>query len=148
MTDDEVAGYVGPQFEGYVQERVAAGERPDAARKIADEQMRTLFPDGRPAPGHLLYRVLDDDGAPHGSLWMGPRRPDEAESFWVWNVEIDEAHRGRGLGRAAMLLAEAEARAHGASELGLNVFGANSVARQLYQSIGYETTAVNMRKRL
>ncbi len=61
---------------------------------------------------------------------------------------IDPAHRGRGLGRAAMVLAEEAARSQGASELGLNVFGPNTVARRLYESLGYETTAVNMRKPL
>ena len=47
-----------------------------------------------------------------------------------------------------MLLAEDEARGHGATELGLNVFGSNRVARHLYDSLGYETTAVQMRKPL
>jgi GNAT superfamily N-acetyltransferase len=67
-----------------------------------------------------------------GSLWIGPHGPDRADAFWVWDVEIDAPHRGRGLGRAAMLLAEEAARAHGATELGLNVFGPNTVARHLY----------------
>ena len=47
-----------------------------------------------------------------------------------------------------MLLAEHQARAHGATQLGLNVFGHNTVARQLYDSMGYELTAINMRKQL
>ena len=148
MTEEEVAGYLGHQLEGYVQERVASGEHPDDARTIADEQLRALFPNGKPAPDHLLYLVLDDDGAAIGTLWLGPRRPEQPRSFWVWDVEIDEGHRGRGLGRATMLLAESEARAHGASEVGLHVFSHNSVARHLYESIGYEATAVDMRKTL
>ena len=47
-----------------------------------------------------------------------------------------------------MTLAEEAARNHGATELGLNVFGHNAVARSLYESMGYQTTAVNMRKSL
>ena len=83
----------------------------------------SMLPDGVPAPGHHHYRVVDDDGVTVGSLWIGPHAPEQPEAYWVWNVEIDEAHRGRGFGRAAMVLAEHEARAHGATDIGLNVFG-------------------------
>jgi ribosomal protein S18 acetylase RimI-like enzyme len=47
-----------------------------------------------------------------------------------------------------MVLAEREARSHGATELGLNVFGSNTVARHLYETLGYGTVAVRMSKRL
>ncbi len=70
------------------------------------------------------------------------------KAFWVWEVVVDEQHRGRGLGRAAMLLAEEQARAAGAVELGLNVFGYNTVARALYESLAYETLSMQMRKQL
>jgi ribosomal protein S18 acetylase RimI-like enzyme len=66
--------------------------------------------------------------------------------MWVWSVALDEEHRGRGLGRAAMLLAEDEARRRGATEIGLNVFGFNDVALGLYRSLGYESVSVQMRK--
>ena len=39
-------------------------------------------------------------------------------------------------------------REHGAVTLGLNVFGFNSIARSLYRSLGYEESAVQMRKKL
>jgi GNAT superfamily N-acetyltransferase len=146
MSDTEVTDFARGLLEPYVAERIAAGDRPDDARRIAEEQTDSLFPDGRPAPGQLLYRVIDDAGAAVGTLWIGPRSPERADAFWVWGVEIDERHRGRGLGRAAMQLAEEEAVAHGATELGLNVFGPNAVARHLYVSMGYETTALQMRK--
>jgi ribosomal protein S18 acetylase RimI-like enzyme len=148
MTEDEVAAFVDAQRDPYIAERVVAGERPDEARRIADEQMARLFPGGTPAPGQLLYRVLAADGSAVGALWIGPHIAERPDAFWVWDIEIDEAERGRGLGRAAMGLAEEEARAHGASELGLNVFGSNTVARTLYESIGYRATAITMRKSL
>ncbi len=47
-----------------------------------------------------------------------------------------------------MELAEAEARLRGATELGLNVFGHNQVARQLYESMGYTATSIQMKKNL
>jgi hypothetical protein len=47
-----------------------------------------------------------------------------------------------------MQLADLLARANGATTIGLNVFGHNAVARNLYASLGYEEAAVVMRKNL
>lgn len=47
-----------------------------------------------------------------------------------------------------MRFSEDYARSQGAETLGLNVFGFNTTARGLYESLGYETTSVKMRKQL
>ena len=67
---------------------------------------------------------------------------------WVYNIEVDPAFRGRGYGRAAMILAEEEARSRGMTSLGLNVHGQNTVARSMYDSLGYGVTALQMKKPL
>ena len=69
-------------------------------------------------------------------------------TWFVFDVEIDEAHRGRGLGREAMRLAEEWTRARGGTRVGLNVFGPNTVARTLYDSLGYRVMAIAMYKDL
>jgi GNAT superfamily N-acetyltransferase len=148
LTEAEVTAYVEGAVGRYAAERMESGEPEDVAQATATSQTAELFPDGRPSPGHLLYRVLDEEGAEVGMLWLGPHDQSRPASWWVWYVEVDEPYRGRGIGRKTMELAEVEARAHGATELGLNVFGGNVVARALYQSLGYATTAVNMRKLL
>ena len=67
---------------------------------------------------------------------------------WLYEIELDEAARGRGLGREAMIEFEARARDLGAEKLALNVFGGNEVARSLYRSLGYVEESVQMGKRL
>ena len=149
LTDEETSEFIAWQLEHYVEERVRSGERPDSARWIASEQSRVLFPEGVPADGHLLFRVLDDEGTAVGMLWIGPQQPArQPDVFWVFYVQVEEGHRGEGYGRLAMELAETEARSRGASELGLNVFGHNQVARHLYESMGYTATSINMKKTL
>ncbi|MGH9016493.1 MAG: GNAT family N-acetyltransferase [Acidimicrobiales bacterium] len=148
MSDEEAARFADGSMAAYVDDRINSAESSEVARQKAETTMAELFPGGRPAPGHHLYRVLDDDGRAAGWLWIGPHVPEQPDAYWVWLVEIDEAFRGRGLGRTAMLLAETEARALGATAIGLHVFGANTAARQLYASLGYETTSVTMRKEL
>lgn len=83
-----------------------------------------------------------------GYLWIGCDSSGDPTSWWVWDIVIEAGHRGHGLGRQAMVLAEKYARSHGAQTLGLNVFGFNRAARGLYESLGYETTSVKMRKTL
>jgi ribosomal protein S18 acetylase RimI-like enzyme len=89
---------------------------------------------------------LQADGERVGYLWVGERDLDLGRVLWIWGVEIDERFRGRGYGRAAMELAEEEARGRGLSTIALNVFGGNDVARGLYRSLGYDEVAVSMRK--
>ena len=148
LTDEELSEFIEGDVERYVEERIKAGESPDVARRIARKQSEDLFPGGAPGEGQLLFRVLDSEGAPVGTLWIGPQSAGESGSFWVWDVSIDENHRGNGYGRETMQLAEIEARNRGATELGLNVFGHNEIARHLYESMGYTATAIRMKKNL
>jgi GNAT superfamily N-acetyltransferase len=147
MTEPEIAEFATRQFEGYVADRIASGEYPERARRPAAWEWNTYFPGRRAAAGHRLYRLVAGD-EPVGVLWLGPSAHGQAGAEWVYYVEIAEHRRGQGLGRVAMRLAEQDARAHGATELGLNVFGDNAVARQLYESVGYRITALNMTKKL
>jgi ribosomal protein S18 acetylase RimI-like enzyme len=128
----------------YIGERVAAGDTPDEATANADASIRSTFPDRLPAPGQLAG-FLVWDGRRIGELWVGQSGPDP-QRWWVWDIRVDEVFRGRGLGRESMLLAEELARANGAVSIGLNVFAHNTVARNLYTSLGYRETSVQMRK--
>ncbi|MER7672762.1 GNAT family N-acetyltransferase [Kitasatospora sp. NPDC096128] len=132
----------------YVEDLVAAGQTSQDARRHADESMARSFPSGAPGPGHAVFDVVDDAGEAVGYLWIGPDRSGDAGAWWVWDIVIDADRRGRGFGRRAMVLGEEYARAQGAHALGLNVFGFNTGARGLYESLGYETTSVRMLKRL
>jgi GNAT superfamily N-acetyltransferase len=92
--------------------------------------------------------AIDDDGRFAGYLWLCDRDGELGHSLFVYAVEIDEDFRGRGLGRAAMVFAEEEARRLGIAKVALNVFGGNAVARHLYLDLGYTETAVHMEKRV
>jgi len=130
----------------YVRERIEAGDSPEYAAERAAQSNAQYFPDGRPAEGQLIFEVVDDEVV--GTIWLGPFSLEHPAAWWVFDVEILAEKRGRGYGRLAMQLAEVAAREHGAEKLGLNVFGHNTVAQNLYRSLGYETTAINMAKPL
>ena len=115
----------------------------------AERDFKRFLPDGLDSEGHYLWAIEASGGEVVGHLWLGDREaPDEGHRGFVFEIEIDEACRGRGYGRAAMLLLEDEVRALGLDRIELNVFGGNEVARGLYRSLGYEERAVMMGKKL
>jgi ribosomal protein S18 acetylase RimI-like enzyme len=148
LRDDELPAFRESSERGYVESIQNAGGMP---RVLAVEKARrdfeALWPDGRPLPDQLIYAV-EEDGERVGYLWLAERENQGRKVIWIYDVEIDEAYRGRGLGRQAMLLVEEEARALGLARVELNVFGGNGVARSLYRSLGYQESAVWMGKDL
>lgn len=132
----------------YAKDLVALGQTSEDAYRHADESMARSFPSGTPTPEHVVFDVVFDAGVSVGYLWIGPDASEDAGAWWIWDIVIDADKRGRGLGRTAMVLGEEYARAQGAHTLGLSVFGFNTGARGLYESLGYGTTSVKMLKKL
>ena len=131
----------------YLDDLVRAGEPAEQAGASVEQTFARYFPEGTPGHNHLVYDVVAD-GKPVGYLWIGPHATEQISAWWVWDIAIDADQRGKGFGREAMLLAEDRVREHGGSTLGLKVFGFNAAGRGLYESLGYETTAVRMLKKL
>ncbi len=144
MSPGDLAAYIARSTEEYVRELVRAGMREEQARANADAGIASAFPGGVPANDNEAFDVLDGEQRV-GLLWLGPQSPG---TWYVMDIEIRAELRSQGYGRATMLLAEDVARAHGATHLGLNVFGHNPGARALYESLGYEIQAIRMRKAL
>jgi ribosomal protein S18 acetylase RimI-like enzyme len=144
---DELVTWVPAMIASYVEQRIGAGESRENAWANAEAQREQLFPGGTVAEGqHVMNLVLD--GKVVGVLWMGRPLGNSEDTWFVFYVEIDEAHRGQGLGRQAMEAAEAWALAKGGSRIALNVFGPNAIARGLYDSLGYQVMATSMFKEL
>ena len=147
MSDDEFTAWRERSLHDYAAERAAAhGRAYEDVLPEVERQTAGILREGQATKGHHFFRVLEDD-RPVGWLWLGPH-PEKQGAAWVYDIEIDEPMRGRGIGRRAMLAAEKVAAADGASELGLNVFGANERAIAMYQALGYATVAMQMNKRL
>jgi ribosomal protein S18 acetylase RimI-like enzyme len=147
MRADEYGAWLVKSDAGYRHDMEQAGIDPELAATKSKADHEGLLPEGVDTKGHWLY-TIEDDGVPVGSLWLADRDGNEGRSIFVYNISLDPEHRGRGLGRAAMQLAEEKARELGHDAISLNVFGGNDVARRLYLSLGYEETAIAMKKRL
>lgn len=148
MTPAEYAEWQERSLAEYAVEVAEARGIPVAdARRIADESHAKYLPEGRSTAGVHIVIGEDAAGARVGILWVGPN-PNGVGPAWVYDIEVAEGRRGEGWGRALMLEAERLAREDGHAEIGLNVFGSNAVARRLYESLGYQTSSIQMRKPL
>ncbi len=146
MTTEEYDAWVPAAIADYAAQHVAAGSRPaETSLELARTEFAELLPEGLQTDQHHLL-VAESDGERVGLLWL--RIPSLGDAAFVFDVEVQTQQRGKGFGRAIMLAAESYARDRGATALRLHVFGSNTVARSLYESLGYETTNVNMSKSL
>ena len=146
MRDEEFEAWLPLMRSRYAEDMVSqAGMSPDRATVRAEAEIEGLFPGGQPSPAQLVY-VIEAEGEPVGDLWLAERDDSPEQSLYIFDITVDEAYRGRGYGKAAMLLAEEEARRRGLPSVALNVFGGNTIARRLYQSLGYEERAIAMSK--
>ncbi|MDN3295312.1 GNAT family N-acetyltransferase [Streptomyces ficellus] len=126
-------------------ERGVAAER---ARAKAEVSRRENLPAGLATEG-TAFHVAVREGVPVAHLWTGRRElaPGEEAAF-VYDIEVADDHRGKGYGRALMLLAERIALEGGERRIGLHVFAGNTPALRLYESLGYRTTHVHSYKPL
>ena len=148
MTDRE---YVADRVHGeevYAAEAARAGHLPlpDARRKAADSYAR-LLPQGLRTPGHRLWTAYDGD-RPVGVLWLHLEEMSDGLHAFGYDMEVRAELRRQGYGRALLAAAEQVCRDLGVVSVGLNVFGSNVGARRLYEQVGFEVTAIQMRKRL
>ncbi|MQY11940.1 Acetyltransferase YpeA [Streptomyces sp. RB5] len=146
ITGAGYAAWLAESVASSVAQRTAAGTPLDAARRAVDRSVRVQLPQGAATPGTAL-RTLDHAGVPVGSLWVALRRPHEPGG-WVFDVVVHPPYRGRGHGRALLLLAERECLAAGLDRLGLHVVAGNTPALRLYESLGYTPTEFRLAKPL
>lgn len=130
----------------YAENKVRAGNWvPEGAAERAEKELATLLPLGVDTPGHAVF-VARDGGVVCGYIWL---LYDEKRKYaYVYDLFVDAAKRGKGYGDAILTAGETWAAGRGATNIGLHVFGFNTVAQGLYRKRGYEITNINMAKKL
>ncbi|WP_433586048.1 N-acetyltransferase family protein [Microbacterium hydrocarbonoxydans] len=137
MTAERFRRFAEHSEASYAEDLVAAGRyTADEAVIESRRQMRLELPEGIDTPGQELF-TASVDGAEVGVLWLGLRRRDGRPHAFILDIEVAQDQRRRGYGRELMHAAEREARRMGAESIGLHVFGFNTGAIDLYESLGY-----------
>jgi GNAT superfamily N-acetyltransferase len=136
MSDAEFADWRAAAVRGYAANITDSGTLPAAQARIrADTQFDQLLPAGLRTDDHSFLSLIAGSEVV-ATNWIGHHYPSPNVS-WVYGVVTHDGHRGKGYGRAAMIIGERATLAAGDTHLGLNVFGHNTVAISMYESMGY-----------
>ena len=148
MTQPEFDLYLTHLIPDYAADNVRAGywDESEALEK-SHRQIESLLPQGLQTKDHYVYTLVEGDRAV-GMIWLKAQLDRAVKSGFIFDVLVDEKFRGRGYGKQLMSLIEEKARELGLKSIGLHVFAYNKVAKNLYESIGYEVSSLNMLKKL
>jgi GNAT superfamily N-acetyltransferase len=121
--------------------------------ELARERVRLgtarFLPDGLDTADHHLLTAENESREAVGNAWVGPdpsRAANNADSAWLYDINVFAPFRRRGYGSAILAAAEALIAREGKTALGLNVVGDNEAAIALYRRSGYDVTSMSMRK--
>ncbi len=114
-----------------------------AALEVAEEQRAFVAPVTRYlsmcayGDGPWQPREVAVDGRTVGFVMHAV---DDDQSYWIGGLLVDTAEQGKGYGRAAVRRLIDDARAGGHPSVALSYLPANTAARTLYRSLGFEET--------
>ncbi|HEX6799905.1 MAG TPA: GNAT family N-acetyltransferase [Ktedonobacterales bacterium] len=147
MTEDEFAALKAELYTSYPEERaratgggVATEEEIEAGRRQVDE----LMAEGLQSTAHHYWKIVAPEVGAVGVLWV--MVDDAKHRAFIYFISTDAAYRGRGYGQQALEALEAAMRPLGVTQIALNVWGDNHVARRLYERVGYQPQAIYMTK--
>ncbi|WP_447912046.1 GNAT family N-acetyltransferase [Microbacterium phyllosphaerae] len=137
MTAERFTSFATASEAAFAEDLAASGRysAEDAAVE-SHRQMELELPDGVASEGQELF-TAEVDGVEVGVLWIGVRSRGGRPHGFILDIEIADDQRRKGYGRDVMHAAEREAARLGADSIGLHVFGFNTGAIRLYESLGY-----------
>ncbi len=149
MRAEAYAAYLESSVAGYAEDNIAAGRWPrQGAVGRSRASYLELLPHGLATPDNYLYEIMADEGGPVvGVIWFAVEMRHGVRTAFVYDLEIESAHRRQGHARRAFLALEALVAGLGLDSIGLHVFGQNHAAQALYSQLGYVVTGINMVKR-
>ncbi len=147
MKKDEFPRYWKYSVESWITDMQKAGLlKEEITYEEAEEQVKKFLPEGTETPGHHIMHIIHAEERV-GDIWFEIRERGVKEAY-LWDIVINKEHRGKGYGRKSMTELEGFVKNAGAKRISLNVFGFNSIARNLYITSGYHDAAITMMKYL
>jgi ribosomal protein S18 acetylase RimI-like enzyme len=150
MRPESFEAFLETSSAAYAHDNVVSGRwRAEEALDLARAENQSLLPNGVETAGHFLFELVPAARAKTvGYLWLSTMHLGAKKVAHVFQLYVIEDHRRRGYGRAALQEAETFARESGHAALTLNVFGSNTAARALYDSMGFEIVTLGLAKAL
>ncbi|WP_419904724.1 GNAT family N-acetyltransferase [Kiloniella sp.] len=133
-------------IQAFADDKQQSGYSAEQALKLSQESFEGGLPQGLKTPDNYIFTIFNAAEHPVGAAWFAVKEHYGKKSAFIYDIEINLANRGKGLGRATMLALEAEVKKLGIDKIGLHVFAFNKTAHALYASLGYQTTDLTLEK--
>ncbi|GGE48811.1 putative N-acetyltransferase YycN [Pullulanibacillus camelliae] len=148
MNDSAFQAYIATALPEYANEHVKSGDwAKEEAMEKADMQFKQLLPEGIRTKGHYLFSLVHNDQK-IGMLWVKLTETAHDQSAFIYDIKVDEAYQGQGLGKATMTALDSFARSKGIKTIKLHVFAHNTRALSLYKKMNYQITDYYMMKKV
>ena len=145
MSSEAFDKYMDFTWNDYRSEVLKAGFTEEQANTATENAKKLILNDGVPNEDQRFFEVFA--GEKNVGLLHIAKQGDEG-GWYIYYILINEPERGNGFGKQAMLAAENYVKSQNGKWIALNVFGFNTNARKLYESLNYETRSINMRKEI
>ena len=137
--------YLEEDIQRYAQAHLEAGNwEPSQALEKPRTEHQQLLPDGLESKNQYLFSIIDASDQKLGILWVNI----ENGRAFIYDFRIDEAQRGKGYGKQALMALDEKLKSIEVQSVGLHVFGDNFIAQELYKKMGFQITGIHMKKRL
>lgn len=147
MTQTEFASWLIRSIPEYAAEKVASGLwNQDESEALSRAKHETLLPSGLSTEGHHFFCIEAPGGQPAGMLWFAVQTKFGLPIAYVYKIEVAGEHRRKGYARQALEALDREVEAMGLHGVALHVYGHNTGARALYESLGFEPTSIHLFK--
>jgi RimJ/RimL family protein N-acetyltransferase len=146
MEQKDFEPYLERDIREYAEEHIRNGNwKKEEALERSRKEHQQLLPDGLQSKNQYLFSIIDD-ASDHklGVLWVNI----ENNQAFIYDFRIDEALRGKGYGKQALIALDEKLKSMNVQSIGLHVFGDNITAQELYKKMGYQITGIHMKKEL
>lgn len=149
MTVPEFEAHIALLVPEYAQDKVASGQWAESeALTLARKGISEDLPQGLATPDQWFYAMRDGDARYVGAIWISAQVRGGQRVAWLSDIAVLPQFQRLGHARRALVALELEVQSLGLVGIALHVFGHNTAAQVLYQSLGFATTNINMFKAL
>jgi len=145
IEQEDFERFLESEIRGYAEDHVRNGNwLAEGAVERSRKEFETLLPDGIHSKDQYLYSIVDDSDNKIGVLWVQVKD----QKAFIYDFVIDEAFRGKGYGKQALIAMDEKLKSMNVESVGLHVFGDNITAQELYKKMGFQITGIHMKKEL
>jgi len=145
IQQEDFERFLESEIRGYAEDHVRNGNWPaEGAIDRSRKEFESLLPDGIHSKDQFVWSIIDEKNNKIGVLWVQVKD----QKAFIYDFVIDEAMRGKGYGKQALIAMDEKLKAMNVESVGLHVFGDNITAQELYKKMGYQITGIHMKKEL